>query len=56
MPTAAMQIKVTSPSAMLVMVNQYVDGSFIEISPFRGNQLHGRGHAEKNGVAPMVRA
>src|ERR1019366_1194459 len=27
-PTATQQIRVTSPSAMLVIVNQYVDGSF----------------------------
>jgi hypothetical protein len=46
---ATTQIKVARPRAMLVMVNQYVDGSFIG-TPFQDDVVHGGGHAERTGV------
>jgi hypothetical protein len=52
MPTATQQIRVTSPSAMLVIVNQYVDGSFIGDFFFQSPYVHEGCHAQKKGVVP----
>src|ERR1017187_6800798 len=52
MPTATQQIRVTSPSAMLVIVNQYVDGSFIRRLLPSATFVQEGCHAQKKGVAP----